>query len=59
MSIVDAQSAAQVTANSGVLSGLDKGVAQPEVAHEPDEEKAQGPTIESRKCKMVFPVLAI
>ena len=36
-------------ANSGVLSGLDKGVAEPEDAREPDEEKAEGLIIENRK----------
>ncbi len=42
MSIVEAQEPIQVTANSGALSGLDKGVAQPGEASTPERGKAQG-----------------
>jgi hypothetical protein len=42
MSIVEAQESIQVTANSGDLSGLDKGVAQPGEGSTPEQGKAPG-----------------
>jgi len=42
MSIVEAQESIQVTPNSGALSGLDKGVAQPGEGSTPERGKAPG-----------------
>ncbi len=42
MSIVEAQESIQVTTNSGAVSGLDKGLAQPEEDSTPEQGKAPG-----------------
>ena len=47
MSIVEAQESIQVTANSGALSGLDNGAAQPGEGSTPEQGKAQGSASES------------
>ncbi len=47
MSIVEAQESIQVTANSGALSGLDNGAAQPGEDSTPGHGKAQGSGSES------------
>jgi len=51
MSIVEAQEFIQVTANSGALSGLDNGAAQPEEDSTPEQGKAQGSGSESGNPK--------
>ena len=47
MSIVEAQESIQVTANSGALSGLDNGAAQPGEDSTPEQGKAPGSASES------------
>ena len=51
MSIVEAQESIQVTANSGALSGLDNGAAQPGEGSTPEPGKAPGLGSESGNPK--------
>jgi len=51
MSIVEAQEPIQVTANSGALSGLDNGAAQPEEGSTPEQGEAPRSGFESGNPK--------
>jgi len=51
--IMEAQAPAQITANSGTLSGLDKVATQPGDAGEQEQGDIRGSAIENRKSKMI------
>ncbi len=55
VSIVEAQEAIRLMANSGALSGLDKGAAQPREDSTPEPGKAQGSASESGNPKQETP----
>ncbi len=57
MSIVEAQESIQVTANSGALTGLDNGAAQPGEDSTPEHGKAQASRSESGNPKPQTPDL--